>query len=496
MIDGPKRRPRHVAPPLSSGAAALLALVCCSAPASAAPLVTRATVPVSFESPSSLCPPLRYDSGWVPSGAGVQVRITTLIEWNCAATLAGDVILSWHPDASVLFAGSPGGGEFRIAPRVALSIDLRWDIDTPFGPHSGETVVSDPDPAPSWSCADAVVFPPFLLPGNPARPAQASCEIPRETRVFVDRSGWPFPEADRTRVAVEVEANLHASLRGLRATASGRSIDREYAEVPVALDGASTMSMPLRFVGEVDVDGTVLVRPVVEFEVSGFEFGFDAIDLPLPVSPAFVETLFGEATARFLLPRIAVPEAFDFGSVVVGHPRPLRLLVENRGLAELQIRAATDEPFAVEGVSDDPDGPPFVVPPGGLGDLVVRFSPTGPGSASGTLLLETNDPDRSSIEVRLTGEGTTRAGPDVYGPDDGSGGDGGPVWYDDGGCACGVAAPRLALGPALRALLFGLVVLAPGRRRARRAAVEPGRPEAYTINRNPRAGGRPRCDGC
>ncbi|MEJ2721493.1 MAG: S8 family serine peptidase, partial [bacterium] len=100
-------------------------------------------------------------------------------------------------------------------------------------------------------------------------------------------------------------------------------------------------------------------------------------------------------------PDIAVaPAAMDFGDVYLGLSKPGTLVVTNIGTQLLTVVGLQiDEPqFSV-----DPAG--FTL---GLGDsraVPVTFAPVNPGAITGTLSIESDDPDHPTLTVALEGVG-------------------------------------------------------------------------------------------
>jgi cysteine-rich repeat protein len=99
-------------------------------------------------------------------------------------------------------------------------------------------------------------------------------------------------------------------------------------------------------------------------------------------------------------PVLALPELLDFGPIGEGTSLTEPILVENRGPAELEITARLGEggspDFALETLF-------LRVPPRDSGELRVRFSPLGVGEDNGTVVVESNDPLRPEVTVRLHG---------------------------------------------------------------------------------------------
>jgi hypothetical protein len=105
------------------------------------------------------------------------------------------------------------------------------------------------------------------------------------------------------------------------------------------------------------------------------------------------------------LPRSAAEVAWsddvlDFGGVALGSSETRTLTLDNAdGAATAEVAAQVDgDNFSV-------DLDTALVNPGEAVALTVTFTPTEPDAASGTLKLETNDPERPTPRIRLMGVG-------------------------------------------------------------------------------------------
>ena len=110
-------------------------------------------------------------------------------------------------------------------------------------------------------------------------------------------------------------------------------------------------------------------------------------------------------------PDIAVdPLEIDFGEVYVdgvetGPPASLTevVTITNEGAGPLQISDIAlvnpDSPYEIGALTSP------LVQPGGSAQFSVTFSPDTSGSTSGTIVIESNDPDESTVEVALLGDG-------------------------------------------------------------------------------------------
>jgi hypothetical protein len=92
------------------------------------------------------------------------------------------------------------------------------------------------------------------------------------------------------------------------------------------------------------------------------------------------------------------PASLSLGSVAVGNSGTATLTVRNTGTATLTGTLSVAAPFSVSPAS-------ISIPAVGETTVTVGFSPTAPGTASGTLTIASNDSVRPSLAVSLTGTG-------------------------------------------------------------------------------------------
>jgi hypothetical protein len=99
------------------------------------------------------------------------------------------------------------------------------------------------------------------------------------------------------------------------------------------------------------------------------------------------------------------PTALNFGLVRIGNSRSKTLTLRNAGNASLRV-----DPITKEGNSAfrlfSPTGA-FTVDAGGGQPVTVSFTPISPVEVTGTLTINSNDPDEFRLSVPLVGEGRT-----------------------------------------------------------------------------------------
>jgi hypothetical protein len=115
----------------------------------------------------------------------------------------------------------------------------------------------------------------------------------------------------------------------------------------------------------------------------------------------------GDGSVQQLRPELQPPLLeYDFGEVPVLNERKLTLTLQNHGraalsLVSLRLREET-VPFRVGRY-------PAEVPRGGQETVDLFFKPTAEQDFAGTVLLQTDDPERPFLELSLKGVGLTRA---------------------------------------------------------------------------------------
>ena len=98
------------------------------------------------------------------------------------------------------------------------------------------------------------------------------------------------------------------------------------------------------------------------------------------------------------------PERIDYGIVLVGGSSDSAITIKNFGsknlvLGDLSLTGADAGEFSIA------IPPSTSISPGDISGAVIRFSPQSGGTKSATLVIPSNDPDESSVNVPLTGTG-------------------------------------------------------------------------------------------
>ncbi len=105
------------------------------------------------------------------------------------------------------------------------------------------------------------------------------------------------------------------------------------------------------------------------------------------------------------------PASHNYGSILVGSSSNYTFTVSNTGGADLSV---TSTPLSGDGsFSIISGGGSFMLSPGSDRDITVQFVPASGGAKSGTLTINSNDPDESGVNVALSGTGDAQPEIDV-----------------------------------------------------------------------------------
>jgi len=411
--------------------------------------------PVIYTGEKNLVSAVDFDTDWVPANSPIQVRFILNIGTGWTVQAGGNGDLSWPEPLTLRMIGSPDAGSLSMSIGVELSTLLRVCIEPP----NCDTLYWEGNVGPNFDyrLAGETLFTPFLLPGATPESAVVADSIAPATLFQVDLLSLIGVTIPGVSGGFELKAggDVTATLTGVQfhiedgsSTVLG-SIEHEPGALILATPEQPHRDAWPNWHANLNAAGTIKLQPAVYVAFSGNEWSLPLFTIPLDLINVAFPSDFGTRKTSFPLPDIRVPEqTVDFGTVTSGVKAARDLRVDNRGELELLVAAA------VEGGAFGVDPATLTVGPGATGFLAV--SVTAPsGSTSGTLRLESSDPDQPVVTVALRAIG---AGDVEQIPGDG----GVPATPEEpepaGGCGC-TAAPA---GPTALALLAPLLL---GRRR-------------------------------
>lgn len=426
---------------------------------------------------------LALDTGFVPAGAPIQLRIQLFFGGGTEVDLGGSVVTSWPPPLSTAVHGRVGTGRLGVDYGFELRVTLRFDIEVAGARYRWEGDIPIPLVPEDLRVAGDTLFDPFLLPDRDDAPARVGDTTDRFSVASVDLAGGliPLPGVSGG-LAIDMQAALEASYRTERVVIvdAPASILTEGGSVVVGPDMGvvgfgGAKDLRVHPVGTLGHAASFTFWPTIFIDIVGTRTRFDLAEIPLELPEAVEEITFEDESVHVPLPDVEVrPTEIAFGELVLGEEIEQTVAIANRGEAPLDVVARTpDAPFVVTEA-------PLSLRPGEMGWLTVRFRPDDVGPSATLLLLGTNDPDEPLVAVRLRGDGLAPPEPDAGGADAGAPDaapsvDAGGAPGAGGGCGCALSAPG---GGGAVALALALVLV-----RRRRAE---GRGSA-----DPRAAGGP-----
>lgn len=412
------------------------------------------------------------DSGWVPSGSPIQIRVGFHLAGETAIDMMGTTYAFWPTALSILPVGMMGGGRISVDYGLEITARIRFDVRVAGIRYTWEGDIPLPGGIPrDLRMADETFFDPFVLPGAMPRPVALSDST--ETITALDIS---LGSIIGSVAGAVVDGGLTLGLRGqldagyqgdridvIRSEVPGRpvvSIDMEDEAAIVPAPGATGYGafedVGVEPHGTIAYTGSLVAEPAVFIEILGRRFDLARFEIPIPIVDTESHPDFSVEPVHVPLPDVGVmPDSLAFGRVTVGDRVEDTVRFTNGGEAELVIRPRpTDAPFDVaEGE--------IRIPPRGERMVAIGFAPLRAGVVSGLVGFDTNDPDRPTLTVRVTGEGDAPIVADA-GPRDASPDAARAPGVSGGACGC-----RVGSGSAPGSLaLLGLVVLAILRRRA------------------------------
>lgn len=234
------------------------------------------------------------DTGWLPAGSPVQMRFYASASNSVGAVLPGNAFYDWRTER-LRFVGDPMSGYFsydvglELYAGVKVDVALvQWESDL-LGPY--DYVIDEM----AW-------FTPYLLPGNPERPAT----ITSQTDGFTIASIPLLPDIIVLSgnldidVAVDVTASLACNRIEVAGpiddavfVSEGESVFVDPGEGPDALELEATLHCQLVTMP------SLIVRPHLVMQVGLEEYDIAGIDIPIDLPVVDEEVAFDPITLSF-----------------------------------------------------------------------------------------------------------------------------------------------------------------------------------------------------
>ncbi len=464
---------------LSAGAVALALVSLSTANAAAAPSgaaviaeycsqteLECAFAPLTFDKTHKLPIAFDFDTGFIPKGSKLQVRLYAELPAFTRVKMDGELETTW-PEAMTL--ATPGGGagllqfEYGLAIGAQAKIDLtvlgvgiKWTGDIPFVPKVDFKLIGQKE-FTSWA------FEPNGVETSGKSPNARLFDVN-----LLELAGIPS-QISKGGVALDVAGELSATyvtekMHVEPVKTSEKSIESDTDTVTRAFAGGAFVEYDVWPEGRVDYSGTLHLIPTLFLKVLGKDFSMPIIDVPITLAIGSADFDFDPVRVHVPLPDLEpLPATIDFGTVAVGEEKRLAVSLSNIGEAKAKAAAFVDAKYTDQ---FKPYPGEVFVPSMLKQDVEIGFTPKAAGPVKTTLTFVTNDPDHRFRTVTLVANGA-KADPGTE-PDPTNPGDPASAG-DSGGCGCRTPG-NAPVSPNGLALVFGFSALVVVRRRRRAAA--------------------------
>jgi MYXO-CTERM domain-containing protein len=245
------------------------------------------------------------DTGWIPNGSPVQMRFFADAANSVTIDLPGVAHYDWRTE-ELRFEGDAGAGLFEydigleIVASVKVDVSLaQWQSDL-LGPYD-------------WGIEAITTFTPYLLEGNPERPA-----------VIADKSGALdlvsiplIPDvviiSGNLDIAlfVDIEASLHCNrieVLGPDGELTNFTLEGESLWIDPG-DGVDELVLPATAYCQLTTSPTLIINPHLVVSVLFDDYDIAGIDIPVPL-PVIDEEIQLD-TIELSFPRWEEPEPGD-----------------------------------------------------------------------------------------------------------------------------------------------------------------------------------------
>ena len=216
-------------------------------------------------------------TGWVPANSAIQVSFEMHVGDTLEAQMLGDAGYEWE-DGELWVSGDPDGGLFAIDVGALLDARVRFDL---LGQQWESELIGPYD----LVVDGGTLFDPYLLPGNPTRPALIDIVTePSEVYTYslvnaIIASGELVVDA-----AFDVQVSLEcASVEAAPPTGDSAWIVEELAPVAMPSPSADALLLDATLRCTTTSTPVVLLYPSVQITLGLESFELTPFELPVPL---------------------------------------------------------------------------------------------------------------------------------------------------------------------------------------------------------------------
>ena len=336
------------------------------------------------------------DSGYLPSESStVSVRFFVTPSGAVETDMEATSDLTWPTTLTHAITGVPGSGVFKLDSGVSMEMELRYNIDLGFDEYSGSIAL--------WRkmvrFQKETEFNPLLLPDGATTKVTLT-----DVDVVVDPFEYNLSlfAGASIRLQLEVFPSATATLAGKRIVTGSAWMTSEDAttQAPMPIGDVSQISLVSKYVADLTGKLDILFSPSADLCWGGCVEVLSLV-YPMPVADVTTEQVFSPVAYTHPLPAFELPfEEYGFGQVELWNLANLEVPFESLGQLDLEGTAVIEGnpsfsvfPEYFRSAEDYSDG------------VMVTFAPEMVGEQEATLVLETNDPAHTRVEIPLTGIG-------------------------------------------------------------------------------------------
>lgn len=371
------------------------------------PNLTCTTAPLAYDKTIQLPVAFDFDTGWVPNGSPLQVRLYVDLPASTEVKLAGKLDTNWPPAMTLATPGDPESGllsfDYGVNIGVKAKIDvniagvqINWTGNVPYAPQF-DFVMKGQTQFDSWA---------FAPNGATAQASSAQATLLHVN--LLSLAGIPSVIASGG-VGLDVQGDLSATYTTdrIRIEPAGDTespILSETGSVQRAFAGGPSVDYDVWPEGTVHYQGTLHLIPTLYFKAFGQTKTLPVTNIPIPIQLGDQAFVFDPVRVHVPLPDIPPlrVQTVDFGTVTVGKKMSASVTLRNHG--EARARAAGVIPSQYASTFSLPL-PSVVIDPSQQVPVEIDFTPQKVGEFKTTLTFVTNDPDTRFQHVVLEGEG-------------------------------------------------------------------------------------------
>lgn len=421
-----------------------------------------------------------FDTGFIPANSPIQVHLFAQLWANSRVDMAGHLRTTWPETLTFEVPPEPGTGSMSIHYGVDIGAEAHieftvlgqtfdWTGDIPYVPQF-DFQVEAADTFDPWAFEGVSIDGSTMM----ATIAQVSVgsflplDIPGLDGGFELDTYIELTATYRTS-RIEVTTLADQSL------VEGGAITAEEQSTSDTYGGDAGVDYQVRPVGEIVYDGVLHLVPAFYIETIGPDFTIPIADYPIPFQFTQRDWEFDPATVHVPFPDIALADelggpapadqdlVLDLGEVEIGDSASGLVSLGNTGEALLAGAASieSESDFTLTGAA-------VVIEPDAGMSLTVSFTASQAGEATGSLVIESNDPDEPARTVLLRAHVTEAPieNPDDDDDDGDADGEDDDMYVEGGGCSCRTADdPSMNSGWAALAFAGALGAFARRRRR-------------------------------